>query len=159
MLCEITVGPDYLKADLFNRNTVEETRDALAAITAAARKHRFSQILIAVHASRPIFKLERSGLLDFFRQLGDMSNYRIALTGDSRELQLSQQYIEAVARRHGINVRSFPNQHAALDWFKDRRWSQERRQRSEPRESQERRQQPRRAAKGIRSESPGGNSS
>jgi len=157
MLCEITVGPDYLKADLFNRNTAEETRDALAAITAAARKHRFSQILIAVHTSRPIFKLEQSGLLEFFRGLGDMSKYRIALTGDSQELRLSQQYVEAVARRHGINVRSFASQRAALDWFKDRRWSQERRRRDEPREEQERRQpRPRRAAKGIRPEPPEG---
>lgn len=160
MLCEITVGPDYLKADLFNRNTAEETRDALAAITAEARKHRFSQVLIAVHASRPIFKIEQSGLLDFFRQLGDMSECRIALTGDSQELRLSQQYVEAVARRHGINVRSFPNAHAALDWFKDRRWSQERRQRYEPWQAQERRRrQPRRNAKGISPESPGGASS
>jgi hypothetical protein len=160
MLCEITVGPGYLKADLFNRNTAEETRDALAAIMAEVRKHRYSQILIAVHASRPIFKLEQSGLLEFFRQLGDMSECRIALTGDSQELRLSQQYVEAVARRHGINVRSFPSQHAALDWFKDRRWSEERRQRREPWEAKERRQgQQRRAAKGIGPESPGGASS
>jgi hypothetical protein len=157
MLCEITVGPDYLKADLFNRNTAEETRDALAAITAEARKHRFSQILISVHASRPIFKLEQSGLLDFFKRLGGMSEYRIALAGDSQELRLSQQYVEAVARRNGINVRSFPNPSAALDWFKDRRWSPDRRQRREPWERKERRgQRPRRNAMGIPPQSPGG---
>ena len=136
MLCEITVGPGYLKADLFNRQTAEEARDALAAIAAEARKHACSQILISVHASRPIFKVEQYGLPDDFRELG-----RIALTGDSTELRISQQYIESLARRHGINVRCFPNEQAALYWFKDRRWLPDRRERQEPWEAQERRQQ------------------
>jgi hypothetical protein len=67
----MTVGPGYLKADLFNRNTPEETRRALAAIAAEARKHRFAQILIAVHASRPIFRVEQSGLLECLRKFGE----------------------------------------------------------------------------------------
>ena len=136
MLCEITVEAGYLKADLFNRETAEETRDALVAIAAEARKHACSQILISVHASRPIFKVEQYGLPEYFKELG-----RIALTGDSAELRISQQYIESLARQNGINVRSFPNEQAALYWFKDRRWVPDRRQRQEPWEGQERRQQ------------------
>ena len=136
MLYEFTVEAGYLKVDLFNRQTAEETRDALAAIAAEARKHACSQILISVHASRPIFKVEQYGLPDYFKELG-----RIALTGDSAELRISQQYIESLARQHGINVRCFPNEQAALYWFKDRRWLPDRRQRQEPWEQQERREQ------------------
>jgi len=136
MLCEISVEAGYLKVDLFNRQTAEETRDALAAIAAEARKHACSQILISVHASRPIFKVEQYGLPDYFKELG-----RIALTGDSAELRISQQYIESLARRNGINVRTFPNEQAALYWFKDRRWLPDRRERQEPWEGGERRQQ------------------
>ena len=151
MLCEITVEAGYLRVDLFNRETAEETRDALAAIAAEARKHACSQILISVHASRPIFKVEQYGLPDYFRELG-----RIALTGDSAELRISQQYIESLARRNGINVRSFPNEQAALYWFKDRRWSSDRRQRQEPWEGGERRQQlHRRSLKSIGLDSGG----
>ena len=62
MQCEITVEPGYLRADLFNRQTVEEARDALAAIAAEAGKHRCSKILISVHTSRPFFKVEQYGL-------------------------------------------------------------------------------------------------
>ena len=142
MLCEITVEPGYLKADLFNRQTAEEARDALAAIAAEARKHACSQILISVHASRPLFKVEQYGIPDYFKGLGEVSKYRIALTGDSDELRLSQQYIELVARRNGVDVRSFPNVEAALSWFRDRRWSQDRRQRQQPWEGQERRRLP-----------------
>jgi len=140
MLCEITVEPGYLKADLFNRQTAEEARDALAAIAAEARKHACSQILISVHASRPLFKVEQYGIPDYFKALGDILKYRIALTGDSDDLRLSQQYIELLARRNGVNVRSFPNEQAALAWFRDRRWSPDRRQRQKPWEGPERRQ-------------------
>jgi len=153
MLCEITVGPGYLKADLFNRQTAEEARDALAAIAAEARTHACSQILISVHASRPLFKVEQYGLPDYFGEPGEMLKYRIALTGDSDELRLSQQYIELLARRNGVNVRSFPNEEAALSWFKDRRWSPDRRERQEPWEGSERRQHPpRRNLESIRPE-------
>jgi hypothetical protein len=132
MLCEITLEPGYLRVEIYDRQTDKETRDALAAISAAVRKHDRFQILISIHASRPIFKVERSGLLKCFREFGDVSRYRIALTGDSEEIRLSQQYIELVARRAGINVRSFHGEQAALDWFKDRRWMQDRRRRQEP---------------------------
>jgi hypothetical protein len=142
MLCEITVGPSYLKADLFNRQTAEEARDALAAIAAEARKHACSQILISVHASRPLFKVEQYGIPDYFKGLGEVSKYRIALTGDSDELRLSQQYIELVARRNGVDVRSFPSERAAISWLRDRRGSPERRERQQPWEGQERRRLP-----------------
>jgi hypothetical protein len=132
MLCEITLEPGYLSVEIYNRQTDEETRDALAAISAAARKHDCFQILISNHASRPIFKVERSGFLEYFKGFGDTSRYRIALTGDSEELRLSQQYIELLAQRAGINIRSFHSEQAALDWFRDRRWVQDRRQRQDP---------------------------
>src|SRR2546423_11005948 len=129
MLCEITVGPSYLKADVFNRQTAEEARDAFAAIAAEARKHACSRILISVHASRPLFKVEQYEIPDYFKGRGDALKYRIALTGDSDELRLSQQYLELLARRNGLDVRSFPNEQAALSWLRDRRGSPDRRQR------------------------------
>jgi hypothetical protein len=150
MLCEIKVETDYLRADLFNRKTVEETRDALASITAAARKHGRPQVLISVHASTPIFRIEQSGLLDYFKELGEMPKHRIALTGDSAEIRLSQQYIESHARRNRINVRSFPNEPAALGWFRDRRWTPDRRERQEPWAGKDRRRYWRRSLESSR---------
>ncbi len=150
MLCAIIVDLDYLRVDLFNQQTAEETRDALAAIAAEARKHNSSQILISVRASRPMFKVEQHELSDYFRELGEGSKRRIALTGDSHEIRLSQQYIESVARRDGINIRSFPSEQAALLWLKDRRWSPDRRERHEQWKGQEQRQQPRRNLESMR---------
>jgi len=148
MLCQFTIEEDYLKVDLFNRQTAGETREALAAVAVEARKRGCSQILISVHVSRPIFRVEQYGLPDYFKELGETSKCRIALTGDSDELRLSQQYIESLAQRHGVNVRSFPSEQAALQWFKDRRWA-DRRQRQEPWEGKDRRRRWRRSLVGI----------
>ncbi len=55
MLYKITVEPDYLNAELFNRETMDETREFLQIVANAAVKHRRSQVLISVHASNPVF--------------------------------------------------------------------------------------------------------
>ena len=153
MRCEIKVEPGYLKAELFDRHTPEETRDAFAAIAAAAREHGRSQILVSVRASRPITQVEQSRFLKAFREFGATPKHRIALTGDSDELRLSQQYVESVARRNGINVRSLPDERAALDWFKDRRWTPDRRRRQEVLEGKDRRRYWRRSLERIRPDS------
>ena len=153
MRCEIRVEPDYLKAELFDRHTPEETRDALAAIAAAAREHACSQILISVRSSRPIPQVELPRFLEYFRELGATRKHRIALTADSDELRLSQQYFESVTRRNGINVRSLPNEQAALDWFKDRRWTLDRRERQDPLKGKDRRRYWRRSLERIRPDS------
>ena len=153
MRCEITVEPGYLKAELFDRHTPEETRDALAAIAAEVRKHGRSQILISVDASRPISQVEQSWFLEFFREFSQTPKHRIALTGDSDELKLSQQYVESLVRRNGINVRSLPNEQAALDWFRDRRWTPDRRGRQELLEGKDRRRYWRRSLERIRPDS------
>jgi len=144
MRYEITVEPDYLKADLFDRKTSEETREFLVAVAAEARKHKCPKILISVHTSRAIFKVEQYGILDYFRQLQEIPKHRIAMTGDSEEIRISQEYIESLARSHAINVRSFRSEQAAFNWFKDRRWPSDRRQRQQQFEGQERRRHQRR---------------
>jgi hypothetical protein len=150
MWYQITLKKDYLKADLFDRDTAAETQKFLVAVEAAARKHQRSQILISVHASRAIFKVQQYGISDYFKQLAGISKYRIALTADSEELRLSQQYIEALARQYAINVRSFRNEHEALNWFTDRRWPPDRRQRQESSAGPERRQVERRLNLSLR---------
>src|SRR5258706_5854636 len=153
MRCEITVEPVFLKAEVFDRDTPEETREAFAAIAAAAREHACSQILIAVRASRPITQIEQSRFLEAFREFSGTPRHRIALTGDSDELRLSQQYVESGARRDGINALSLPNEQAALDWFRDRRWTPDRRGRQVPLQAKDRRRYWRRSLERIRPDS------
>jgi|SRR5579864_669548 len=144
MWYEFTVEPDYLKADLHDWQTSQDMREFMTAVATMARRYKRLQVLIAVHASRTIFKIEEHGILDYFKELGKAAAYRIALTADSDELRFSQQYIEALARQQAMNVRSFRDEPTAIDWFRDRRWQLDRRQRQEPREGLERRHHARR---------------
>jgi hypothetical protein len=105
----------------------------------AVRRHGHSWIFIAVHASKPLFKVGQSGLLDHFKGLSELSRCRIALTGDSDELRLSHQYIESLARQRGINIRSFRDESAVLLSFRDQGWLPDRRVEHEPCDGQERR--------------------
>jgi len=133
----ITLDRGVLRAELFGRETVEETKAFFQAIVSASTESRSQSILISVRSSKPIFQFERHGLIEYFRKLTVTPSRRIALLGDSAELRLSHEYVELIARQHGLNVRSFPDETAAYRWFEDPR--QERRQ-------QERRAGPQRRA-------------
>ena len=117
MLYKITIEPDYLWAELFNRETMEETREFLQLVANAAMKHKRSRVLMSVRSSNPVFTVERSGFLAYFREFGADASHKIALIGDSEELGISHQYIELIGRQHGVNVRSFRDPAAALEWF------------------------------------------
>ena len=47
MLYKITIEPDYLRAELFDRETMEETRTFLQIVANSARKHGRSSILMS----------------------------------------------------------------------------------------------------------------
>jgi hypothetical protein len=117
MLYKITIEPGYLKAELFNRETMGQTREFLQLVAEAAMKHLRSRVLISVRSSNPVFTVERSGFLAYFRKLGADPTHKIALLGDSEELGISHQYIELIAQQHGVRVKSFRDEASALRWF------------------------------------------
>jgi hypothetical protein len=118
MLYKITVEPDHLRAELFNRETMEETRAFLQIVANSALKHARSRVLMSVHSSNPIFTVERSGFLTYFRKFAEDPDHRIALLGDSEELGISHQYVELIGRQHGVTVQSFRDEAAALQWVR-----------------------------------------
>ena len=118
MLYKVTIEPEYLKAELFNRETMEETREFLQIVASAATRYQRSSVLICVHSSNPVFTVERSGFLAYFKKLSVDPSHKIALLGDSEELGISHQYIELIGRQHGVNVQSFRDETAAVKWFK-----------------------------------------
>jgi hypothetical protein len=132
----ITLDRGVLRAELFGRETVEETKTFFQAIVSASKESRSPCILISVRSSKPIFQIERHGLIEYFRELAATSSRRIALLGDSRDLRLSHEYVELIARQHGLVVRSFLDETAAYQWFRDPRREQERRRQQERRGQQ-----------------------
>ena len=137
---KITTEPGYLRAELFERETVEETRAFLDAVVRNNAIHRRSRVLILVRASKSIFQVVAHGLMECFEQLSATVPGQIALVGDTRDLRLSHEYIEVIARQRGLNVRSFPDEATALAWLNDRRREPGRRQQAERRQQEERRE-------------------
>jgi hypothetical protein len=118
---KITAEPGYLRAELFERETVEETRAFLDAVVRSNAIHRRSRVLILVRESKSIFQVVAHGLMECFQELSATAPGRIALVGDTRDLRLSHEYIEV-----------------ALAWLNERREQDDRRQQPERRQQERR---------------------
>jgi hypothetical protein len=117
MLYRITSRGDYLRADLFHRETAEESRDFFCAVAEAMQRRRCSCALISVHSSSPLFTVERSGFFAEFAILDDDPERKIALVADNDELDYSHEYFALLAQHQGMNVRHFRSEASALEWL------------------------------------------
>jgi hypothetical protein len=108
--------PGYLLAEIVQRETGEEMREFLVAVSAACKEHGVPQILMRVVRSRPVFKAEEYGLSSYVHQLATPS-CQVALVGDSPELHAAHEYIEVVARQQKLNVRAFADEASAVRWL------------------------------------------
>ena len=155
MTYAITTRPGYLRAELVDRGTVEETQSFLRAVVRENSKHRRPCVLVLVRVSKPIFQVAAHRLIEYIEELSKTSARRIALVGDSRDLHMSHEYIELLARQRGLDVRSFRDEAAALQWLRsglreeDRRQRRERRTLPDRRQLSERRRLERRAGAGA----------
>ena len=118
MLYRITSEADYLRAELFHRETAEESREFFSAVAEATQRLGCNAVLISVHSSSPLFTVDRSGFLTEFTSFGGDPEHKIALVADNEELDYSHQYLELLAQQHRINVRHFLSEPAALEWLK-----------------------------------------
>jgi hypothetical protein len=108
---------NYLRADVYGRQTAEETRRFLQAVAAEARRSEVDRVLLSVHSSRPIYRVQKYGLAEFLETVASRPAHRIATVADSFESQLAQQYVVRIARARGLNVRSFSSEEAAAAWL------------------------------------------
>jgi hypothetical protein len=131
MRYRITHAADHLRAELAHRETVEEMHEFLRAVV--PNRARRPRVLIRVRESKPLFHVERGGLVECLLQIARAPEHRIALVADTPDLQASHEYLELIARQRGVRVRSFRGEAEALQWFQDRRAQIERRSGSERR--------------------------
>jgi len=131
MQYKIAMERGYLRADLFERETAEETRRFLRAVVFESARHGCSRILVHVRSSKTLFTVERYGVLETFKKLASDPAHRIALLGDTVELGMSHDYVALLARQQGITLRNFQNESQAIEWVRDRRQPEERRHQSE----------------------------
>lgn len=108
----------YLKAEMLERDTAEETKQFVMAIRAELKKGGTPRVLISTRRSRPLYKVESWDLSSALEQLIALKErLRVAFVSDSRELALSHEYIELLARQRGLAFRTFANEPAAIAWL------------------------------------------
>ena len=108
----------YVKAEMVERDTAEETKQFVVAILAELRKGETARVLISTRNSRPVYKVESWDLSAALEELMPLKDrLRVAFVSDSRELALSQEYIEFIARQRGLAFRTFANEKAAVAWL------------------------------------------
>jgi len=121
----------FLRADLLERETAEETRRFLRAVVFESIRHGCPRVLVHVRSSKTLFTVERYGVLETFKRLASDPAHRIALVGDTVEMGMSHDYVALLARQQGITLRNFQNEPQAIEWVRDRRQPEERRHQSE----------------------------
>ena len=114
---EFKQTPDHLRAEIFGRQTVEETLKFVEALAAEASKVSATRFLVWVRNSRPIFKVDQVRISDSFKQLASR-DVKVALLADSEEVRASHQYIEVLAAQQGAAVRAFRDEPRALTWLR-----------------------------------------
>lgn len=119
MLSRIAFEGDYIRADLFDRQTAEETRGFLESVVRAAAANGCTRALIRVRSSKPMFKVNEYGIGEYLKLLGENRSYRVALLSDCEEMHMSHEYVELLAKQHRAAVRSFRNEQAALEWLRN----------------------------------------
>ena len=118
MRYSIVAVKHYLKAELLDRETVEETREFLNALARAARKHASSRVLICVHSSRPIFRIEQYQASAYLKELAVRPQFRVALVAYRADVRAAHQYVELLARQQSASLRSFDSEDAAIAWLR-----------------------------------------
>ena len=108
---------EYLRADLVHRQKAADFEKFLHKLKDAAFAHPSSRLLIYAHVPHATFKIDKFHASYFLDALAAKPALRVALVATHREVQLVQQYIEALARLKKANLRSFADEPAALAWL------------------------------------------
>ena len=113
----IEVRDGYIRGELVNRETAQETLEFNKAVHAAMLEKSIPRLLVVVRASQAIFRVEEYQLSDFLKAVAGMPRLRIAVVSDSRELAAAHEYVELIASQRGLALRAFTSEAPALEWL------------------------------------------
>jgi hypothetical protein len=107
----------YLRGELIDRQTPEETREFGEALHAAMREKGVGRLLVVVRSSLPVFRVEEYRLSDFLNRMSAIPGAKIAVVSDSRELAAAHEYVQLIASQRGFALRAFSGEPAAIRWL------------------------------------------
>lgn len=107
----------YLRGELVDRETPQETREFGEALHAAMRDKGLGRLLVVVRSSLPVFRVEEYQLSEFLNRMMAIPGAKIAVVSDSRELAAAHEYVQLIATQRGLALRAFPAEAAAVQWL------------------------------------------
>ena len=107
----------YLKAEMVERDTAEETAEFVEAIVEALRAGPVDKLLISIRNSRPVFKVEEWKLSAALDKVMSIAGLQVAFIADTREVQMSQEYIALLGRQRGLKFETFDSEPTAVAWL------------------------------------------
>src|SRR6266704_1783895 len=89
MQYKIAMERGFLRADLLERETAEETRRFLRAVVVESVKHGCPRVLVHVRSSKTLFTGERYGVLETFKKLASEQTVDVPLEQRQRHRRKS----------------------------------------------------------------------
>lgn len=112
---------DVLRVEIRERETPEETREAVDKTLAEREKHGALALLIVVRNSRAIFKVEEYGLSQHLGRAAAIPGLRAATVTEDAAVYSAHQYLELIAAQRGVAFRAFRTEAEALAWLRSPR--------------------------------------
>jgi hypothetical protein len=114
----IDADEEFLRVLVSGRKTDQPPSDVCAAVLAESLKRGRSRILIELDQQFPLSPTSQFALVTRLPEIGFTSREKVALVHRTREMQDANQFINLVARNHGVMVRNFPGVEAAKAWLR-----------------------------------------
>jgi hypothetical protein len=108
-----------LLAEMVGRESAEETAQFVEGLMAALHEHGANRLLISVRESRSLFKVEDWKLSAAVDAIKGIAGFRVAFIADSKEVNISQEYICMLLTQRGIECRVCPTMATARAWLNE----------------------------------------
>jgi hypothetical protein len=114
----ISADDEFLRVTVRGRDTDRPPSEVCAAVLAESRKRGRDRILIELDQKFPLSPGNQFALVTRLPEIGFTPQQRIALVHRTPQMQDANQFINLVARNHGVMVRNFSGVEPAKAWLR-----------------------------------------
>lgn len=114
----IAADDEFLRVTVSGRDTDRPPSELCAAVLAESRKQARNRILIELDQQFPLSPTSQFQLVTRLPKIGFTEQDKIALVHRTAAMQDANQFINLVARNHGIQVRNFAGLELAQAWLR-----------------------------------------
>lgn len=118
MRYHIEADEEFLRVAMSGRDTDQPPSHVCAEVLAESRKRNRKRILIELDQKFPLSPTSQYQLVTNLRKIGFTADERIALVHRTPEAQNANQFVNLLARNHGVTVRNFTGVQPAMDWLR-----------------------------------------